>query len=218
MRFLPLAVLAAAAAAPAAHAATFYFSDTAYLSAADIPTGFYSGGSPTFLEDFQDGSLDGGITASTGNVLLGAEPSIDSVEFTDGVGGTWFSFSVKFSFDAPVTAAALVWTDGAVVNYTFEAFGAGGVSLGSIVRTLGDSSFTGDKGEDRFFGVTDAGGISAISISAGGVPMEIDHVQYGSLASVEPPPPPDPSVVPLPAGLPLLAGAFGLMAVLRRRR
>jgi hypothetical protein len=47
--------------------------------------------------------------------------------------------------------------------------------------------------------------------------IETDHVQYGSLAVVEPPPPPNPSVVPLPAGLPLLAGALGLMAVLRRR-
>ena len=58
-----LFIAAACAVIPVADAVTF-FGPSAYLSAADIPAGLYAGGSPLFLENFEDSSLDGGITAS----------------------------------------------------------------------------------------------------------------------------------------------------------
>ena len=45
------------------------FGPSLYLSAADIPTGFYQGGAPTFLDNLEDGSLDGNLTASAGSVI-----------------------------------------------------------------------------------------------------------------------------------------------------
>ena len=35
-----------------------FFEDSPYLSTADTPSGFYAGGNPTFLEDFEDGALN----------------------------------------------------------------------------------------------------------------------------------------------------------------
>jgi hypothetical protein len=91
--------------------------------------------------------------------------------------------------------------------------------LGSITQTLGDNEARGTKDEDRFFGITSAVGIKRIRLAGGpGIGIEIDHLQYGNRVAETAPPPPDLSVVPLLAGMPLLVGAFGLMAVLRRRR
>jgi hypothetical protein len=177
-------VLSAARASAAPLAQATFFGPTPYLSTADIPAGFYGGGTFDFLEDFEDGTLDGGITASAGSVLAPGAVT-DSVDADDGAidgsGSTGFSHlstGVTFTFSPPLpTAAGLVWTDGSG-GYTFEAFGPGAVSLGTVGPvTLGDGLFTGGTAEDRFFGVQDAGGIEAIRISGGAV--ETDHVQYG---------------------------------------
>lgn len=195
-----------------ASAATF-FGPTPYLSSADIPAGFYAGG-PAFLETFEDGTLDGGITASTGSVL-GPSALTDSVDADDGTidgsGTKGHSFflggPVTFTFSAAVTAAALVWTDGNG-KALFEAFGPGG-SLGSIGPVaVGDGSFGGTTSEDRFFGVQDPGGITSISITTGGS-IEVDHVQYGAAAV---------SATPLPAALPLFASGVGGLGILHWRR
>src|SRR5258705_2313629 len=69
------------------------------------------------------------------------------------------------------TQVGIVWTDG-VGTTLFEAFGPGGVLLGQIGPVaIADGSFTGTTAEDRFFGVTNPGGISAIRISntSGGI-------------------------------------------------
>lgn len=143
-----------------ASAATF-FGPSPYLSTADIPAGLYLGGSPAGLEDFEDHTLDFGISVSAGAPVsylgvgsLSASPGlVDSVDaddgFIDGSGslGDAFFFlplsglpSMTFTFAAPPssgpplpTAAGLVWTDGlsSPATITFEAFGPGMVSLGT---------------------------------------------------------------------------------------
>ena len=178
--------------APGVASAATFFGPTAYLSSAAIPAGLYSAG-PLFLETFEDGTLDGGITASAGSVIPPGFPGlIDSVDADDGsidgsgLGGhSWFSGSgatgVKFFFPAGTTAAGLVWTDGAG-TVTFAAFAPGGAPLGVVGPLSGipDGSFGGTTGEDRFFGVSSLGGVGSILImnSSGGI--EVDHVQYGS--------------------------------------
>jgi len=211
---IPVAVLAAGA-----QAATF-FGPSGYLSAADIPAGLYDGGAPTFLDDFEDGTLDGGITASAG-APYGPSSITDSVDGDDGSidgsgtsGWSFFSGSgatgITFTFASAVTAAGIVWTDGLGL-VTFEAFDTAGASLGSISGTFADTTFTGGTAEDRFFGVSDAGGIGSIFISNAGGGIEVDHLQYGNAATgggINP--------VPVPASLPLLLGALGLGAAWRR--
>lgn len=217
----PLFALALLAAWPAT--AQTFFGPAPYLSVADVPSGFYAAGGPDVLEDFEDCSLDFGITASAGTAISNpsgscatTSPYVDSVDADDGVidgsgsaGNSWFSSfgpsGVTFSFPAPVPEAALVWTDGEG-DATFEAFGPGMISLGTIgPAPLDTGDPNGSTAEDRFLGVTDPGGIVAIRVSntAGGI--EIDHVQTG--APLPPPPStfygPTPylSVADVPPGL-----------------
>ena len=168
---------------------------TPYLSTADIPSGFYLGGF-TGLEDFEDGILNFGITASAGTVL---NPSgvTDSVDADDGLidgsgtgGHSWFlnpgSTGVTFTFSGPLpTAAAIVWTDGFGTT-TFEAFDSNDVSLGTISATIADGSFFGTTAEDSFFGVKYENGIKAIKVSNSSGGIELDHLQFGIAAVPEP--------------------------------
>lgn len=176
-------------------APTTFFGPTPYLSTADIPAGFYAGGSPTFLEDFEDGTLDGGLVASNGFTSAPSFPAfVDSVDADDGfidgsgtAGNAWFIgftfLSLTFTFPSPVVEAGLVLTDGSnsIDPVTFEAFGPGMVSLGTITDpAFGDASNMGTTAEDRFFGVKDPAGIIAIKITGTKVgENEVDHVQYG---------------------------------------
>jgi len=220
-RDLPLVVAAATLALTSGASAATFFGPTAYTSDADVPAGFYVGG-PTFLDDFEDGSLDGGITASTGSVLSGPVISaIDSVDGDDGAidgsGSTGASFftsngaaGILFTFSNLVESAGVVWTDG-LGDITFSAFDGDGFLLGSNTYTgIPDASFFGETAEDRFFGVKDLTGIGAIFISNSGAGMEVDHIQHGALVPATP--------IPLPAGMPLLLSALGVGLWMRRRQ
>lgn len=228
-RHLPLALAAgvfvwASAYAPGAHAATatFFAPATSYLSSADIPAGFYASGSPTLLENFEDGVLDGTLAASNG-IVIASSRNTDSVDADDGSidgngndGRSWFGDApITFTFagtGALPTAFGLVWTDGTAGDWTLSAIAADNTLLGSITRTVGDGSIRGTTAEDRFFGVQFAGGIKSITISSAGA-VELDHVQYGSMAAV---PNPNPGTVPEPATAGLVLGALALLASRRR--
>ena len=189
------------------------------------------------LEDFEDHLLNTpGVTAVTGSGVTSmvgfSGLIIDSVDEDDGVingsgtnpgvktGDSFFGGGIpgiKFSFDAGVlgalpTHAGMVWTDGAG-TIAFEAFGADGSSLG-VFGPFGhaDGTFFGTTAEDRFYGVIDAGGISAIRLlnTAGGI--EVDHLQYGLLGEGG-----GPGVIPEPSSL-LLLGLGGLATGVMRRR
>lgn len=221
-----------AAVAPT-HAATatptaVFFGPTAYLSAADIPAGFYASGGSTLLDTLEDGSLDASLLGSGGGSVLsagfgGARDSVDADDgVVDGSCGpqtsgrcvSWFNGNgaagATFTFvgTGPLpTAFGLVWTDGAG-TITFSAQGADGQSLGSFSASgFADGSFGATTGEDRFFGVQFAGGISSISISNSGGGLEVDHLQYGQMAAA----------VPEPGTWALMLGGAGLLAWRRRR-
>ena len=147
---------------------------------------------------------------------------MDSVEGGSN-GHSWYSgfteTSFTFTFDADALGAlpthvGLVWTDigwNAPTPYSgpvmFEAFGPLGTWLGAIgPYWLGDGMDTGQKGEDRFFGATFDGGISAIRVSTNNKDWEIDHLQYGAAS---------PTAVPEPSTL-LMTG-LGAATLMRRR-
>lgn len=203
-----------------------YFPVTPYLSIADSP--FQSLSSSYFhVEDFQDTTLTPGLTAAGGR-RAGPGPFADSVDADDGVidgsginGVSFFSDNLSsimtFSFDAGVlgnfpTHAGVVWTDvgntlsgpSGFGNVFFTAFDASGTSLGTLGPvSLGDGVATGGTAEDRFFGASNAGGISRIEISMpNSLDWEVDHVQY--------------AYVPAPGTAGLL-GLAGLLAGRRRR-
>jgi hypothetical protein len=198
-----------------------------YLSFVDSP---FAGGTYQYfyLEDFEDGALNTpGVTAS-GGFVLPPGPSRDSVDGDagpiDGFGTSGYSYypnssSVTFTFD-PValgslpTQAGLVWTDVGFSDkglgydtVTFEAFDAGGVSLGSVVLDVGDGDFHGQTAEDRFFGATNDAGISRITLTSHfSGDWEMDHLQYGC----------QPPAVPAPGTL-LLAVLGSALTRFRRR-
>ncbi len=200
-------------------ASTVFFGPTPYLSSSDIPAGFYAGGTPLVLEDFEDDSLDFGITASIGTVIGPEFGLTDSVDADDGNidgsgsdGHSWFGGNntgpggITFTFPDLPTAAGVVWTDGGGSTVTFEAFGPGMTSLGTIGPVaLQDGGFVGGTAEDRFFGVQHSDGVLAIKLtnSAGGI--EADHVQSGV-------------AVPEPGTSMLFFAACTVIAVRRRRR
>ncbi|MGB0133395.1 hypothetical protein [Dokdonella sp.] len=184
-RLLALIAFAAHSSASAAE----FFGPLPYLSAESTPSGFASG--PTFIETFEDRSLDRRISASASSIQPPGSIT-DSVDADDGAidgsgtGGTsLFGSSIRIDFLPPFPRyAGMVWTDGAPSAVTFEAFGPSGQSLGVVGPVnLGDNSISGTTAEDRFFGVRDAGGVSAIRFTSTAV-MEIDHIQFESI--VEP--------------------------------
>src|SRR5450755_4969177 len=72
---------------------------------------------------------------------------------------------------------------GPATPVTFSAFGPTGTLLfTTTVSGFADSSNNGETAEDRFFGVTNAAGISAIFMSNASGGMEVDHLQYGAAA------------------------------------
>ncbi len=167
-----------------------------YLSAADSP---FPLGSPEFvLEDFEDHLLNApGVSAPIGHVtsVNFSGSVIDSVDGDDGQLGngtctncdSYFSGSnsaVTFVFDAGVlgglpTKVGIVWTDGPQgATVQFQAFDASDALIATVVGTgMGDGSFHGGTGEDRFFGVEFSGGIKRITIGHNSS-IEVDHLQY----------------------------------------
>jgi hypothetical protein len=186
-----------------------------------------------YLETFEDHLLNtpGVSYSSPGAVLAVGVTSVvygpsahDSVDADDGVidgsgllGDSFFAYEggygIRFDFDSPTLGAlpthvGIVWTDGGG-DIIFRAFGPGGALLGGIGpvsdASFPDASQEGETPEDRFFGVSDAGGISAIHIYNGvAAGIEVDHLQYGLV--------PEPNTA-------LLVGAslLGLVALRRRK-
>jgi hypothetical protein len=187
----PAWFLFAAALLVAPAFAQTYLGPSPYLSRADSPLLL----TKPALEDMEDGTFDlVGVSADHGAVY-GPAANCDSVDADDGLidgsganGHSFFSSGgstgITFTFDDSVigsfpTSAGVVWTDaGANANVYFEAFDASGTSLGQVGPYKADGSNYGQTAEDRFFGIADRAGISAIKVwdSSGGI--EVDHVQY----------------------------------------
>lgn len=201
---LRLAIVVMACGGPSTAVFGSLVGPTPYRSQADSPfagTAFVWGG----LETFEDGQLNTPGLSASGGVVLASGSLIDSVDGDDGLvdgsgsgGRSWYSNGVReisFSFDAVAlggypTHAGMVWTDVGFTDGTFcvgdvrfEAFDAGGMSLGQIGPvTLGDGAANGGSDEDRFFGAVHLGGISRITLAMpGSGDWELDHVQFGQV-------------------------------------
>ncbi len=177
--------------------------DGEYAQFNDSPFALISFGSGYFyLEDFEDNIFEHpGASASAGDFvsISFGDNFTDSVDEDDGLidgnsldGESWFfavsTEGITWTFDAAElngnlpTHVGIVWTDGR--NDTiFEAFDASGQSLGTIIANHENGSFNGETSDDRFYGVVNYSGISAIKISNDYrlTGIEVDHLQWGYL-------------------------------------
>jgi hypothetical protein len=180
-------------------------------------------------ETFEDGALNtpgistvGGTVAAPGAFTDSVDEDDGSVDgsgtggrsfYSNGLNGFTFTFNAV-TLGALPTHAGIVWTDvGSVtpLSVVFEAFGPGGVSLGTVSQNLSDGQANGGTAEDRFFGAINAAGISAIRLSMpNSTDWEMDHVQYG-LANAS-------AVAPEPSALALLALPLAGMVIRKRRK
>jgi hypothetical protein len=199
LTFLSPLVAALLVGQPSGARAATFLGPTPYLSTADSP---FDLGQPGFcLEDFEDGVFNT-IGASGNCTPTGPGGLTDSVDADDGAidgsgtnGHSCFNASgasgITITFDPTApgglpTMAGMVWTDGEG-TISFEAFDQNGGSLGMQGPfDHADGSVTGTTAEDRFYGETNAGGISAIKLTntIGGI--EIEHVQYNNCFAVAP--------------------------------
>lgn len=217
--FLAVGTTIALALSLASPARAAVIGPTPYLSVADSPFN-PAAFSVFYLEDFEDGLLNTPGLSASSSCVTNTACFIGSLVDSVGNGGNetqghslFAGGSITLIFDAAVlgslpTAAGLVWTDGAN-PITFEAFDQNGVSLGIIIDNHADNSIQGTTAEDRFYGATNSGGISRLSISdpAG---IEIDHVQYGLG--------PLTSAVPEPASWAMMWLGFAAIGWRLRRR
>ena len=192
MRLVSMAALVLLLLAGAPGRAQTYLGPTPYLSQADSPFAAQITAGTVVLEDFEDGTLPAGVTAPSGSVT-GPGGLTDSVDADDGAidgsGTNGHSFfgdgqtGITFQFDPVVLgafpqAAGMVWTDGDG-TVSFEAFDESGTSLGvQGPFSLPDGSFTGGTAEDRFFGITNPTGVSAIKLTNTSGGIEVDHLQF----------------------------------------
>lgn len=208
----------------AARAATpTFYGPSAYVSQADAP--FHASDFTNFyLENVEDDAINTlGLGVTGPGLCIAGFDCFVGTGLTDSIGNggngllgrsIWTGGSTTITFDANAlgqlpTFAGLVWTDG-LDPINFEAFDENGVSLGGVFNQHhADGSFAGTLADDRFYGVTYAGGISRLVItdSPG---QEIDDVQYGFNAT---------HGVPEPGAWALmLTGLLGVGGLLRRRR
>ena len=195
----------------AANAATS-FGPTPYLEEGDAPADFYCDLCPIHLEDFEDNVLDPFLTIDNGSILLPNATSGTNVPVTDSVDGddgsvdgtgisghSWFTGAegivdrtLSITFDATVTSAGFVFTDGDPLSTSFmlEAFDDMGNSIGILdAGDLADDEYTGQTAEDRFLGFQDYDGIAKLTLTMdAGQGIEIDHIQWQNCAQCVPEP------------------------------
>jgi hypothetical protein len=180
-----------------------YVGPLPYLSAAQNPFPLASTG--LCLETLEDGVIDPLGVSGNGSFVDpgGFADSVDGDDgaidgsgtgghsyFGSGVPGITFTFDPQRAGGLP-TRAGMAWTDGEGM-VSFEAFDQNGASLGVHGPfDHADGSVTGTTAEDRFYGVTNAGGISAIKLTNTSGGIEVDHLTIDNT----PPENCDPSVV-----------------------
>lgn len=190
------------------HAQTFY-GPSHYFQLADSP--FASFGDLQ-VENFEDGPTwnFSGVTHNIGEwTRTRFAPYVDSVEF-GGNGNSWFvgedpsifvlSF-VESTLGGLPQHAGIVATDG-IGRMWFRAYGRSGQLLGELTGDHFNPLLGGDPDEDRFYGVSFAGGISRLEVQ--GASLEMDHIQYAQ-------------PVPEPTTLVVLALGTAILAKWRKK-
>ena len=184
-----------------------------------------------YLEDHEDGLLNTpGVTVNTGFVF-GPTGTADSVDNDDGVlnfacgtcrsyaasGGAVDGVVLTYTFDGAQLGDVLPDHVGIVVTNAFEAtvtvegFDVDSLSQGTFALNVPETSLSDSIKQPVFIGLQGDIGLSSVSFTFDFVgsasTIEIDHLQYGSGASV----------VPVPAAVWLFGSALGLLGWMRRK-
>ena len=167
---------------------------------------------PYVLETFNDLALEPGVTASASSGLLiaglGFAPSFPSG--TRGLSTLDFPDPITFTFATPASSVGMYFgNDDPCCSSGFDAsldiFGMGGlIGTISVTANMNDSV-------DQFIGFISSEMVTAVTLRYGSnvtLYTVIDDLRFNDAVAV----------VPVPATLPLLASALGMVAVWRRRK
>lgn len=201
----------------------FLFSQTNTVETLNVSGSNRGSGSAAFGTGWSDPSGTGGNFAlgmleSFENDRLGLSFNIGSFDF--------FNVGIDISsIDLSTFSGPFIPVGGEAPIFRFSLFdnpgGAPGIGSGSVLDSF---ELTGRaSARDTFSWTRGNFGLSTLGNTNGNVIFQIDLVQgeYAafdniSLSAADTPPAPSP--VPVPAGLPLLVGGLGLLAVLRKRK
>ena len=140
--------------------------------------------------DGDDGSIDG-----SGNAGHSLRSNYFDTSILGPVGPAIFFAFLPDSHGNYPAAFGFVWTDGRPFTWLSHLsleVNASAVFIGGNSPFLGDSTFTGETSEDRFFGVRSSAGLRSLRIetfifSLEGIDyFELDHLQIGYPAVPEP--------------------------------
>ena len=158
--------------------------------------GFEGLGSNGSFFDFGDFS----VSIASGSMTLFGANGLTRTEGTNGLGFTG-SNVITFLFDNVQTAFGIDWSsfDQTETNVAYSDNGGG--ANGDIFQPV----TTAGAG---FFGVINENGFTEITFTVTQTEiLEFDNIQYGAAAAI-----------PVPASLPLLVGALGVLGFARRKR
>lgn len=221
-RMSVLTLALAGSASIAAGQTVTIFGPTEYYQVSDSP---FAGLSNLVVEDFEDGFNTAGVNIIADWTVTFQGTFTDSVDADDGVidgsgsdGAALYAINgdtngVRFEFDffelgGLPTEVGVVVTDAHAVQ-RFEVYDAFGGLLGSVNYENPFSNATGETEEDRFFGASFAGGISAIHVYSTLTGIELDHLQFTAPSG-------GGGEIPTPGAAAIL-GIAGVVTARRRR-
>lgn len=152
---------------------------------------------------------------TTSTLLAGAEGRAQSVFDANYGGVDAYDIVEAAGFQLALWEAAYD-TDYDITTGLFQASGLG--TYGAAIESAATSYLTSASGYAGSL-LYNVAYLQDNSVNAGLYPDLADDHSFQNMvtATVAPPPAPGPAPIPLPAGAPLLAGAIGAVALLRRR-
>lgn len=199
-------------AASASASTVTFFTDKASFDAATTGVTFTTDDFSTDIAAAESITFSSGVTSTLrgGDITIAVtfgDNQVGSSRYssvTDG-GGSFGAETIDWLFPSAVTAIAF--------DYSDVDLGGLNIQVGGVTRDVVNSGIS--TFQDGFLGLVSTTALTSLTFGNSGSSspdlFQLDNLQFGAAAS-------DPSVIPLPAALPLLLAGLGGLGLLRARR